>query len=165
MSDKHHDKINNRQNQEHLINAAFTESVQHSLHNRTCNRLRRAESRNRQARRKTLSVLKPEHQRFDRRQVTCSEADTHDEAIAQINAEQRQHTAFMRAAVIDKKSCARHARRKADRGNQRRLMNILLHNISEKRGRHAEEKDGETKCPFRCTFGKSDVIRDFLAEN
>jgi len=165
MAHEHHDKVNCRQNDEHLVDAAVSQILQHTLHDRARDRLCRAEARHSQARRQTFSVLKPKHQRLYGREVTGSETDTHDKAVAYIDADERQCAVLVLSAVVDEKSRPRHACRKTDRRDQRGLMDILFHHVPQECRRHTEEKDGKAERPLRSALGEADVISNLLTED
>ena len=66
----------------------------------------------------TLAVFKPEHQGLHGRKITGAKTDSHDEAIAYIDAQQRYETSRMCAAVPDKETGTGHTCCKADRSDQ-----------------------------------------------
>lgn len=165
MSDKHHYKINRREDVEHLIDAALAQICKERLHDGACNRLGAAKARHRKTCRKTFLILKPEHQCLYRGQISCSESHAHDKAVADINADQRQRAAGIVSSIIDEETCARHTEGERDRGDQGRLMNVLLHHIAQKRRGHAEEENGETERPLCGCLGKAYVVSDLLTED
>ncbi len=165
MAHKHHYKVNRCEDVKHLIDAALSEIGQKRLHDRACNRLRTAKARYRKTCGKTFLILEPEHESLYRGKIARSEADTHDKAIADINAYQRKHAAGMGASIIDEESRAGHTKGKSDRSDQGRLMYVLLHHIAQKCCGHAEEKDGEAERPLRSCLGKAYIVSDLLTEN
>ena len=109
--------------------------------------------------------MEPQHQGLDRGEISGSQPDTHNKAIADIDADECKDTALVVAAVPDKEAGSRHACGKADGCDQGRAVDILFYHIPKKSGGHAEEKDGKAECPFGCAFGKTNVFGDFLTEN
>ena len=131
VSDKHHNEIYAGQDPEHLVEAyIFLER----LHDRACDSFCGTKACNGKTCCQTLTILKPEHQSLDRRKITGTEADTHDETIAEINTDQDHRTAMKRltgASKENEQACQRHTCSKADGCNERGLMNILLYKISK----------------------------------
>ena len=118
MSREHHHKIHHGQNQEHLVDAAVAQIVQHGLHDGAGDGFRRAEACNRKAGGKAFPVLKPEHQGLHRGQIAGAQADAHDETVAYVDADQSQGAVLMGAPIVNEESGSRHAACKADGGDQ-----------------------------------------------
>ncbi len=137
MTHEHHYEINRSENPEHLINAALSQIGKKSLHDRACNRLRAAKARHRKTGRKTFLILKPKHQSLYRGQITGSETDAHDKAVADIDAHESENAAGMVSSIIYEETCASHTKGEGNRSNQGRLVNILLHHVSKESRRHA----------------------------
>ena len=165
MTHEHHDKIYRSQDQEHLVDAALTQGIQHGLHNGAGDGLGSAEARNRESGSQTLAILEPEHQRLYRGEITGSQTDTHDKAVADIDADQGKRAALVGAAVPDKEAGACHTCSEADGCNQGRAVNILFHHISQKGGGHTEEENGKAECPLGSALGKADILGNLLTED
>ena len=116
---KHHDKIYHGQNQEHLIDAAVSQIVQHCLHDGACDCLCRTEACNRQSGGKAFPVLKPQHQGLHRGQIAGTKPDAHEKAVAKVDTDEGQRALLMGASIIDEKAGACHTAGKADGSNQR----------------------------------------------
>ena len=108
MAHKHHNKVYTGQNQEHLVDAAFPQGVQQRLHDGACDGLGGAETSHCQSRCQTFAVLEPQHQGFDRGEIACAQADTHDETVADIDADQCQRAVLMGTAVPDEEAGSCH---------------------------------------------------------
>ena len=118
MACEHHHKVYHRQDQEHLIDTAVSKVLQHSLHDRAGDRLRRTETCHCQAGRKTLPVFKPEHKRLNGGQITGSKTDTHNKTVTYVDTDKRQRALLMLSAVINEKSGTCHTCRETDRCDQ-----------------------------------------------
>ena len=118
MSDKHHDKVYHCKDQEHFVDSAFAKGVEERLHDGTCDCLGSAKAGYGKSGCQTLAVFKPEHQGLHGRKITGAKTDSHDEAIAYIDAQQRYETSRMCAAVSDKETGTGHTCCKADRSDQ-----------------------------------------------
>ena len=164
MTDEHHDKIHTAQDPEHLVDTALGR-LQDGGHDRACDRLCSAEACDGETGSQSLIVLEPEHQRLDRAQISGTQTYAHDEAVTHIDADQRKYASLMAAAVPDEESGQDHTGGKADGRDQRGLVDVLLHHVAQEGRAHAQEKDGKAESPFHGALGKSDVIRDLLAEN
>ena len=102
MSCEHHDEIHYGQDQEHLVDAALPQIVQHSLHDRACNGLCGTEACHGKSCGQAFPVLEPEHQCLNGRQIACTQSDTHNKSVTQIDANQRQCASFMQTAIVNK---------------------------------------------------------------
>ena len=165
MTYKHHDKVNNSQDPEHLIDAAFAQILKQSLHDRACDSLSCTEACNSQTGSQTFSVLEPEHQSLNRRKITGAKTDTHDKAVAYINTNQGKYTSLVLATIINKEAGACHTQCKGDSSDQGRFVNVFLYNVSKECSGHAQKEYCEAECPFSGALGVADIVSDFLAEN
>ena len=165
MPREHHHEVHARENQEHLVDTALAEVLKHGLHDGARDCLRRAEPRHGKTGRQPLLVLEPEHERLDRRKVARPQPHAHDEAVADVDADERDNAVRMMPAVPDEAARSRHAEREADRRNQRGLVDVLLHDVPQERRRHTEEENGEAERPFRRALGEANVVRYLLREN
>ena len=108
MADEHHNKVNHGQDQEHFVNAALSQRVKQSLHNRAGDCLGGAEACHCKSGGKTFTVLKPEHEGFHRREITGSKTDSHDEAVAHLNAQKGYDASGVGTAVPDEEAGSCH---------------------------------------------------------
>ena len=112
-----------------------------------------------------LAILEPKHQSLYRRKVARSQSDAHNQAVANVNANQRNKAVLVRTAILNEKRRAGQTRRETNRGNQRRFVNVLFDNVAQKRRAHSQKENREAKRPFHRALGKANVTGNFLAEN
>ncbi len=170
MPCKHHDKVDNCKDQEHLVDAAVSQIDQHCLHDRAGDSLCCAEACDRKAGGKALSVLKPQHQGLYGGQIARAQTDAHDETVAYIDADQGQYAAgavvnIILAAVIDEEACTGHACGEADGGDKGGFVDVLFYHVPQKCRRHPQKEDREAEGPFCGSLGEADVAGNLLAED
>ena len=165
VADEHHHEVHGGQDVEHLVDAGLAQVGEQGLHDGAGDGLGRAEARHGQTGGESLAVGEPQHQGLDRREVSGAQADAHDQAVADVDADQGDEAARMVAAVEDEEARADHAQREADRGDQRGLVDVLLNDVAQERRGHAQEEDGKAERPFRGALGVADVVCDLLAED
>ena len=87
--------------------------------------------------------------------------DIRDGEIVRVDFSQRPYKAWDDAGrELDAETCAKHADREADAGDERGLVDVLLHHAPREGRRHAEEEDGERKGPADGERAHADSLRD-----
>ena len=148
-----HQEVDGAEDVEHRREA---EAVLDELHEGRRDGLGEAEAHDGDARGEALAVGEPEHEGLDGREVADAEADAHDAAVEDVDADEGERP----PGVLDAQARAEHSYGEADARNKRGALDILLDHAPGERGRHAEEEDGEREGPADGEGAHADLLRD-----
>ena len=112
VANEHHDEVYDSEYDEHARDA---NTVLERFHDRRSDCFREAESHDGYAGCQTLVILEPQHQSFNWREVTDTQADSHYAAVENVYQDERENA----GAEFDSKTRSDHADRKTDGGDKR----------------------------------------------
>ena len=153
VAEHHHEEVDGAEDVEHLRDP---QAVLDEFHEGRGNGLGQAEAHDRDSRGQPLLLGEPEHERLDGREVADAKADAHDAAVEDVDADQRCKT----RGELDAEARAQHADGEADARDERGLVDVLLNHAPGEGGRHAQEEDGERKCPADGEWAHADLFGD-----
>ena len=153
VAEHHHEEVDGAKDVEHRRDAKV---VLDELHEGRGNGLGQAEAHDGDSSGESLLLREPEHERLHGREIADAKPDAHDAAVEDVDADQRGKA----RGELNAEAGAEHADGEADAGEERGLVDVLLHHAPGEGGGHAQEEDGERKGPADGEGAHADLLRD-----